>query len=525
MLAHFPSFSEPSVRQFLSPQGEGSYIEPMIGWLIRIGLFLGTAALGVVLGLALTSAPPVRLTLDGRTYEVTPGSSADLAQLLAIRAARLARTETSVLTPETTFDVPTSALGLRPDLARARAELDRLVRATDDQHDALPTRWLSRRLLHRAPEVRASLPLRFDEQAARQTLQQLASVVDRPAEDALLLIDEHRVSPSRFGARLSVDASLVRLTHFDPTTAAAFTPVVDLIAPAVTEEDLLPVDITRVLATYETSFAGKAGPRAVNIRQAAKLLDGAVILPGETLSFNARVGNRIHGRGFVDAPVIVNDEMEQDVGGGVCQVATTLHAAAVYGNLVMVNRRSHSRPSGYAPIGLDATVIDGKVDLLIRNPYDEPILVHTSFPSRFKVKVELLGRAPNVRVEHAAVVTHTEPFGRRIWFKSELSPGFFESKQNGSQGMDVTSVLRITQADGSVERRTYFSKYYPVPEVFHAGPGTAVSTLPPMPEGAQGLTVDGQDAGPGATLPNAGDESVPSLEDADGLAREAPARG
>lgn len=497
----------------------------MTGWLIRIGLFLGTTLLGVALGLALTTTPPVTLVLDGRIYEVTPGDRARLTEIVQIRAARLATTEVAVTTPEGAFEVSAPALGLSLDLTLSRATLARQLRATHDQADARPLAWLSRRLGGPAPQSRAELGLRFDETTARATLTRLAALVDRPAEDALLLIDEHRVSPSRFGAELSVGASLVRLAHFEPRTQLTFEPAIDVIEPLVTEDDLLPVDITRVLSTYETSFAGKAGPRAVNIRQAAKLLDGAVILPGETLSFNARVGNRIHGRGFVDAPVIVNDELEQDVGGGVCQVATTLHAAAVYGNLVMVNRRSHSRPSGYAPIGLDATVIDGKVDLLIRNPYDEPILVHTSFPSRFKVKVELLGRSPSVRVEHAAIVTHTEPFGRRIWFKQNLAAGSFESKQDGSQGMDVTSVLRITSPDGTVERRTYFSKYYPVPEVFHAGPGTAASHLPPMPEGAQGLTIDGQEMATGAQGEGVQNESVPSLDDADGLSREAPARG
>ena len=499
----------------------------MTGWLTRIGLLLGTTLIGVVLGLWLTRAAPVVLVLDGFVYEVTPGDQAELGRVLQIRAVRLGQAKTYVQTPEETFEVPTRALGFELDRARALAEFGRLIRAADDSQDADLARYLSRRVLRTAPSVRMTLPFRFDELTARRTLEQLARSVDRPAQDARLLIDEHRIVRSRPGAELSASATLVRLVHFEPQRASSLEAVVDVLSPSVTEADLLPVDVTQVLATFETSYAGKAGPRAVNIRQAAKLLDGAVILPGETLSFNARVGNRIHGRGFVDAPVIVNDELEQDVGGGVCQVATTLHAAAVYGDLVMVNRRSHSRPSGYAPIGLDATVIDGKVDLLIRNPYDEPILVHTTFPSQFKLKVELLGRKPSVKVEHAAIVTHTEAFGRRVWFKPELTPGAFESKQKGSPGMDVTSVLRITAADGTVERRSYFSKYYPVPEVFYAGPGTQVGNLPPMPEGASGLTVDGEEVAAGAKPPEgpAVEESVPSLDEADGLAHEAPARG
>lgn len=504
--------------------GQWRYIERMAGWLTRIGLLLGTTVIGVALGLLLTRSPPVLLVLDGYHYEITPENPALLVEILELRQNRLAQATTYVQTPLDTFELPTQSLGYTVDRTGALARIGRQIRTADAEHDAQPSRWLSRRVLRTLPSVRATLPLTFDETTARRTLERLAVSVDRPAQDARLLIDEHRILRSRPGARLSVGATLVRLSNFQPGRVTSLDAAVEVLAPAVTEADLLPVDVTQVLATYETSYAGKAGPRAVNIRQAAKLLDGAVILPGETLSFNARVGNRIHGRGFVDAPVIVNDEMEQDVGGGVCQVATTLHAAAVYGNLVMVNRRSHSRPSGYAPIGLDATVIDGKVDLLIRNPYDEPILVHTTFPSQFKLRVELLGRKPTVKVEHAAVVTHTEAFGRRVWFKPELVAGSFESKQNGSPGMDVTSVLRIVSPDGTVERRTYFSKYYPVPEVFYAGPGTQVAALPPMPEGASGLTVDGEEVAAGQRPP-ATEEAVPSLDEADGLAHEAPARG
>jgi vancomycin resistance protein YoaR len=330
------------------------------------------------------------------------------------------------------------------------------------------------------------------------------------------LIAEHKIVESQVGRRLSVPATLVRLEAVSLSEEPSMDVVVDEIRPRVTEEDLAPVDVTKVLSSYETSFRGKAGPRAVNIRTAGNLLNGAIVLPGEVLSFNQQVGRRIHGRGFVDAPVIVNDELELDVGGGVCQVATTLHAAAVYGNFEVVRRRSHSRPSGYAPLGLDATVIDGKVDLQLRNPFDEPVLVHVSFPERYKIRVELLGRNPDAKVEHAYTVTHREPFARRVWYREEMPIGGMEQKQKGSEGMDVVSVLRIRQDDGSEIRRSYRSKYYPVPEVFWLGEGASSSALPKAPEGLAAVVIDGEPV-EGATN-SAGaraEEEVPSLSEAD----------
>jgi vancomycin resistance protein YoaR len=380
--------------------------------------------------------------------------------------------------------------------------------------------WLLRRFSQVPESYALGLSFELDRKVAEETLETFGRLVAEHPEDAQMRIAEHRIIPSKAGRQLSVAGTIVRLETGGFLGSSLVDASVDRIEPRVTEDDLAPVDVTRVLSKYETSFRGKAGARAINIRRAGGFLDGAIILPGEQLSFNDIVGRRIHGRGFVDAPVIVNDEMEDDVGGGVCQVATTLHAAAVFANLHVVQRRSHSRPSGYAPLGLDATVIDGKVDLKLRNPYDEPLLVHVSFPSAFAIRVEILGRDSDVEVDHAYSVTHREPFTRRVWHKEEAPLGGFEQKQKGSEGMDVVSVLRIKHKDGKTDRRTYHSKYYPVPEVFYVSEGTPVASLPALPENAVGLVVNGEEIEPVAQPASTSD--VPTMDEADGSDKAAP---
>lgn len=488
------------------------------------------AALGTAVGAGLGPGPDVVLDLDGHPYALSATARPELAEALRIRAARLSQRQIYLRAGSELVCFDAGELGFELDVKTAFETISGELRAHQEASASRVASSLFRRLTRNPEHISAHLPHRLDEATARRALQKLARRVDRPPQDAELLIDEHRIIPSRWGAQLSVEATLVRLARLQPEPALVVDAVVEPLRPDVTEEELSPVDVTQVLASFETSFRGKAGPRAVNIRNAARYLDGAVIMPGETLSFNHRVGRRIHGRGFVDAPVIVNDEMEDDVGGGVCQVATTLHGAAVYGNLEIVRRRSHSRPSGYAPIGLDATVIDGKVDLEIQNPYDEPLLVHTTFPSRYLLRVEILGRRPSAQIEHASVVQNSEPFARRVWFKEGLPPGSFERKQKGSPGMDVLSVLRIKRDTGDPERRTYRSKYYPVPEVFYAGPGTPLTALPPLPDGATGVVIDGQEIdgqeGPELDRPrdSAGSLSprdVPRIDEADSLGRQA----
>lgn len=447
----------------------------------------------MVLAAWLAPEPGVVAVISGYSYPLdtrsSPALRASASAAVALRARQLLNHQLHLSDGHDTFPVDAQELGYGVDHPLGTDQvLQKLARAVAHRSAA---QRVTARLLGKPIVVRHDLQTTFDPEPARRRLERLRVLVDRPAIDAQLLIAEHEILPSQMGQNLSIEASLVRLSN-EPQLAER---VVDLaleeIEPTVTEEALAPVDVTRVLSSYETSFKGKAGPRAVNIRAAGRYLNGAVLLPGETLSFNSYVGRRVHGRGFVDAPVIVNDELEEDVGGGVCQVATTLHAAAIFGALEVVTRRSHSRPSGYAPLGLDATVIDGKVDLQLRNPYPEPLLVYVSFPSAYVIRVELLGRLPQAVVRHEYAVTHREPYARRIWNKSEMKPGTFERKQKGSEGMDVVSVLTIEGADGERKKRSYHSKYYPVPEVFWLGEGVLQAELPRAADSVSEIVVDG----------------------------------
>lgn len=373
--------------------------------------------------------------------------------------------------------VPARELGFALDVDRT---LTRVELATAERS------WLGRlrRAFLPAPTRAVVEPaLTLDVPTATNRLLALAREYERPPQNARLDIAAHRRIDDVPGLALDVETSLARLERHDPAG-----PVVALafreIPAEVKSEDLLQIDVSAVLSTFETDFRKKAGRRALNIERAAKLLDGAVLAPGERLSFNRRVGDRTEQNGFVWAPVIVNDEMEPGVGGGVCQVATTLHAAAVLGGLQVVERRSHSRPSGYAPLGLDAAVIYGQVDLVIENPYPAPILVHAFLPSEFVIRVELLGAKGGSSIQHSYAVVERHDFYRRIVEDEALGFGEFKLRQEGGFGYDVVSLVETTELDGRDTVRRYPSKYYPVPEVYAVGPGTPSSALPALPDGA-----------------------------------------
>jgi vancomycin resistance protein YoaR len=125
---------------------------------------------------------------------------------------------------------------------------------------------------------------------------------------------------------------------------------------------------------YRTRFAEDRN-RAHNVRMAAAAIDGVVIAPGATFSFNEATGPRTLRRGYRKAPVVIRGELEDGIGGGVCQVASTLHAAAREAELEIVERKAHSRPSHYIRRRLEAAVAYPELDLKIRNPHPYPVSV------------------------------------------------------------------------------------------------------------------------------------------------------
>lgn len=424
---------------------------------------------------------PARATLGG----AVPPRDEPLPTWLSRRAQIAASSEVLVRSDDAAWLVRRSELGLRLDSSMAQASLSR---------PQAPSPLLTRLRLalgQPGPEP-IEVPLSFELDSARAAtwLSELAPRLHRDPVDARLDLDGHERIEAAAGRELDLGTSLSRLAALGAgdELRLAFRQL-----PArVPTSTLADVDPSIVLSQYETDFAHRGGPRVRNIARAARYLDGTLLAPGEVWSFNRTVGPRTLERGFVDAPVIVADEVEPGVGGGVCQVATTLFAAGVLGGLDIVKRRSHSRPSGYAPLGLDATVIDGEVDLQLRNPYPVPIVVHAFLPVPTRIRVEMLGNSLPGKVEHTYTVRKSEDFFRRVDRHPELPPDRIKRHQKGIPGYEVESTVRTRYADGTERVRRYGSTYYPVPEIYWVGALVDPKSLPPLPERATHTELGGE---------------------------------
>ncbi len=226
-------------------------------------------------------------------------------------------------------------LGLRVDLdalveqARAYGRSGRILR---DVTERMRARHGVANLL---PE------LRLDASAARDALVDLKDEIDRAAVDAHLDLDAHRVTPEQPGCLLKVYDALVAVGYLaragvdGPRTMSLGT---SLVPARVSAARLAEIDISTVLGSWETHYSsvGADSDRTYNLKVGADHLNGHILQPGELFSFNEVVGDRTEKEGYRVAPVISGGELIDGLAGGMCQIASTLHAAAFFGGLEIV---------------------------------------------------------------------------------------------------------------------------------------------------------------------------------------------
>lgn len=172
-------------------------------------------------------------------------------------------------------------------------------------------------------------------------------------------------------------SALVLIGLFTPVSAFANTEesvsTVELREKYIDKMELKSED---VLGFYHTSMEGSAEGRISNIEKAMKKINGEKINPNEVFSYNEEVGNsNIAEDGWEKAGVILNGQLVDDYGGGICQVSSTLYNAAAEAGMTMVERNTHSKNVGYVPVGQDATVAYGLLDFKFQNPFDYPVKI------------------------------------------------------------------------------------------------------------------------------------------------------
>ena len=226
-----------------------------------------------------------------------------------------------------------------------------------------------------------TLGFSYDEDKLKAYEEKLQNDVTQSAKDATINIEKGNiiVKPETVGKTISLevlDQKLKENINGDIDSVNEVAVEVETTKPRVTKEDLSKVK--GIMGSFSSSYATSAPGRCKNIEIATSAINGTIVMPGEIFSFNDVVGPRTVERGYQEAGTYVGNKVEPGIGGGICQVSTTIYRAAMKANLRSVERTNHSMVVGYAEPGLDATVSYGYLDYKFKNTYDFPIYIQGS---------------------------------------------------------------------------------------------------------------------------------------------------
>lgn len=218
--------------------------------------------------------------------------------------------------------------------------------------------------------------------------------------DASYTVSEHRLVFSESSPGVTFDDKEVRRVLKEEEGKAVVEVPVKVEQPQITTESLKNSLLGDKLGTFSSDFSSSSADRAHNIQLACDKINKYVLAPGEEFSYNEVVGPRTTERGFRMANVYVGNTVQPGIGGGICQVSSTMFNAAVYAGLDITARRNHTLPVSYVPMGRDATVSYGSVDFKFKNNYSKPIEIHAECIGRKNV-ITIYGtnEYPNRKIE------------------------------------------------------------------------------------------------------------------------------
>jgi vancomycin resistance protein YoaR len=419
-------------------------------------LFVPDARVNVV-------AAPVDATLDGKPLPLDGDETRTLDAARAVARAYVAE-HVSVAAAGGRIQRSREELGARVDGQR----LAGLVRALRDPSS--PLRRAHDQVARGRP-LRLPLPVATDAQRALATLLQVKDELDKTPQDARFDLDARKVLAEEPGRRVDVYATLARLddawTRGLPTVEA----VVETVPVRLTAAQLGDVRIDEVLGYFETHYArdSKHEARTFNLRLAASKLNGTVLFPGETFDLNETVGPRTEANGYKVAPVIAQGELVDGIGGGTCQIAGTLHGAAFFAGLDIVDRHPHTRPSFYIKMGMDAAVSYPAITLKLRNPFAFPIVLHETVKEGV-VRAEVLGPKRTRDITFVRRINEVVPFVEREAPDPKIPKGVRVLFQRGIPGFKITR-YRIVR-DGAFAVREHTQDLYPpTTQIWHVGAG------------------------------------------------------
>ena len=351
--------------------------------------------------------------------------------------------------------------------------------------DLTPQQLLSFLMVDKAADGRA-IEVKFNEEALRAGLADLAHQIDRAPENARFVFnDETRqlevIKPGKIGRALDITTTSTRMLEALGRGDQQVTLAVAEQRPDF-YDDVKAADlgITELVSTGQTFYAGSSAERMKNINAAAGSQHGVIVKPGEVYSFNGNLGDVSLDNGYAEALIIFNGKTVKGVGGGVCQVSTTAFRAAFNGGYPIIERWPHAYrvgwyERGFGP-GLDATVFSPYVDFKFKNDTPYHILIEAyanDAAGRLSFKFYSTGDGRQVTISEPTVenvIPHPED---KIEEDPALPAGTRQQVDYAADGADVTVKRTVTRGGQVVSEDRVFTRYQPWQAIYKVGTGGA----------------------------------------------------
>jgi vancomycin resistance protein YoaR len=436
---------------------------------------------------SLPTAPTVTLAPGHAGVAVDP-----LGALRSLQAAVAAGQATEVRLPLTRHapSVPDAAAQAALRQARALLAGPITVTASRGSSAAGPAEAVLRPAelapLLRAQAAGGELRLALDQDGLDTLLRRKLPAAYHAARDATFAVSGASVHVVPAVPGQAVDpakaAAALLATGTQPGGARQVTLTSVAQQPTLTTRAAQALGVTEVISSFTTTFSAADAPRVHNIGLIAAAVNGSLVRPGQVFSMNAATGERTAAKGYRTAHVIVNGELVDGLGGGVCQAGTTMFNAVLLAGLPVLQRRNHSLHISHYPLGRDATLNWPDTDLKFHN--DSPYGIYIS--ARWSASSLTFTLWSTSRHYQVSLATSPERNFRDppTTFQDDpsLPVGQQRTTATGSAGFDVTVTRTVTQGGRLVRRDQFVSHYDPWPTIISRGTGQpAPTTTAPAP--------------------------------------------
>jgi len=316
------------------------------------------------------------------------------------------------------------------------------------------------------------IPVKYAE-PEKIDIDKIYSQIYKEAKDAYIVEgeDEEIIELHKEENGIDFDISIEEAKQIISEEKETYTIPLKITKPKIAVKDLGDKLFKQTLSKYTTIYDAGNYNRSHNIALAAKTINGTILLPGETFSYNGILGNTNKAKGYKVGTAYVGGKVVESYGGGICQVSSTLYNSVLYSNLEIVERYNHSYIVNYVPAGRDATVAYGGKDFKFKNTRNYPIKIVASAKNGVvSVSIKGIKEKKEYEVVLTSTVLSTTPRSVVYENNGELAEGTEKVIQKGYDGKKSIA-YKILKYNGKTISKTVLSKdtYKPMAKIVQVG--------------------------------------------------------